>query len=474
MKKIILFLITIIVITIAFQNKVYAKTASFYEAEYIQDIWNFKKMPSGLIHYNQARIFRNTETNEIAYCTEPFTYFKSGSTYLGTKTPPNFTDEQIENLKLATHFGYGYKNHEDIKWYAITQHLIWQITNPEGTYFFQKHATGSTRFTFDNEISEIKNLMENYKKETSIKNKTYNILVGEKLIISDENNILSTFQTNSPIAKIENNQLIIDTKKEGNYKITLTKEDKLYNKQSIFYQLDNNQDLMDIGDPTPITNEININIIKTELTINKLDHDTNNNIPEGDSSLTGAIFELYKDNDLYKTISLDKPNIKIENIPLGKYYIKEIKAGNGYNINNNKYQFDITYEKPNHNINITNKVIKGKLKIKKLYGINNNFKPEKNISFNIYNSKDNLIKTIITNEKGIAEITLPYGKYKLTQLTTTEGYQKITPIQFEIVNDSEIFYELKDYKIPVPNTSTLNKYKKLWSIICEKLQSLFL
>ena len=71
----------------------------------------------------------------------------------------------------------------------------------------------------------------------------------------------------------------------------------------------------------------------------------------------------------------------------------------------------------------------------------------------------NLIKTIITNEKGIAEITLPYGKYKLTQLTTTEGYQKITPIQFEIVNDSEIFYELKDYKIPVPNTSTLNKYK---------------
>lgn len=474
MKKIILFLITIAILMLIPINKVYAKTASFYEAEYIENIWNFKKMPSGVIHYNQARIFRNAKTNEIAYCTEPFIYFKSGSTYSGTINPTNFSKEQINNLRLATHFGYGYKNHTDIKWYAITQHLIWQITNPEGKYFFQTKKTGAERLTFDNEINEIKTLMENYKMETSLNKKIYNTLVGEELIITDENNVLNTFQTDSNIVTIDNNKLIINTEKEGTYKIILTKSDNLYNKQSIFYQLDDNQDLIDIGDPEPIINEITINIIKTEVELNKIDHDTNTNISQGDALLEGTVFEIYKDNILYNTITLNEATSKIENLPLGNYYIQEKKTGKGYQLNNKKYSFTLTYENPKEKLTIPNKVIKSTLKIKKLYGINNNFKPEKNISFNIYDINSNLIKTITTDESGIAQIILPYGKYKLTQLTTTEGYQKITPIEFEITNNTEIFYELKDYKIPVPNTRTCSKNKiiSFWSLLCEKIYSL--
>ena len=119
---------------------------------------------------------------------------------------------------------------------------------------------------------------------------------------------------------------------------------------------------------------------------------------------------------------------------------------------------------------IKNKVIKTKLTIKKEYGTENNFKPEKNISFNIFYENE-LIKTIITNEKGIAEIELPYGKYKIYQLTTTEGYEKIKPIEIEINNKEEIKLNLKDYKINVPNTKT-NFFKqiilKIINTICGK------
>ena len=51
-------------------------------------------------------------------------------------------------------------------------------------------------------------------------------------------------------------------------------------------------------------------------------------------------------------------------------------------------------------LNRSKRVIKGKIIIKKEYGIKNNFKPEPNISFNIYNQKEQL-KDIIGNYKPI-------------------------------------------------------------------------
>ena len=86
----------------------------------------------------------------------------------------------------------------------------------------------------------------------------------------------------------------------------------------------------------------------------------------------------------------------------------------------------------------------------------------KALDFNIYNSKDAFIKTITTNTSGEAELTLPYGKYKLIQLTTTEGYQKVEPIEFEINEENiELSYNLQNYKIDVPNTFSTTLFKKI-------------
>ena len=102
------------------------------------------------------------------------------------------------------------------------------------------------------------------------------------------------------------------------------------------------------------------------------------------------------------------------------------------------------------------------------YGEENNLSNENNITFLIFNEKEELIDTITTNELGLAEIILPYGEYKIVQQNTTEGYQKIDPITIQVKDETEEKIECKDLKIPVPNTHT-EKEKQIWIILIQIL-----
>ena len=140
MKKIIIFLIAMITLPLLSTKTVEAKTTSFYEAEFIQNIWMNKKNPNnGLTYYNQARFFREKSTNNIAYCIEPFIFFDKNQNYNVTNTPINYSKEQITEMTLIAHFGYGYKNHTEPKWYAATQFMLWKIAEPNGYYYFSSY-----------------------------------------------------------------------------------------------------------------------------------------------------------------------------------------------------------------------------------------------------------------------------------------------------------------------------------------------
>lgn len=470
MKKTIIFLIILSLIIIPTPNT-YAKTTSFYEGEYIPNIWLNRKSPyEDIIYYSQGRTFRETSSNNLAYCIEPFNDFYGNQSYTPTTTPTNFSDEKLKELSLIAHFGYGYKNHTDMKWYAITQLLIWQTSYPNGYYYISSYKNGPAVSTYQNEINEIKNLVNNYKKNTSFNNQTFYITENESLTITDTNNILNTYTTKDSFITINNNTLSTTPLLAGTYTINLEKNSTIHNKPILFYQAETSQKLIDIGDPQTINNKININVIKTSTTITKKDSETVE-ITQGEATHNGTTFEIYNEKDeLIEKITLEN-NLthEIKNLSFGNYYIKEIKSGTGYKLNENKYSFTISKDNPNNIIEITNDVIKGTLKIKKEYGYDKNFLPEKNISFNIFDSNDNLIKTIITNEQGEAEIILPYGKYKLIQLTTTEGYEKIEPLYFEIINEETLEYNLKNYKISVPNTKTESILNKILKFIKELL-----
>lgn len=353
-----------------------------------------------------------------------------------------------------------------MKWYAITQYLIWQETVVNGEIYFTDTLNGKKIYPFQSEINELYNLVNISKLKPSFIDKTHYIVEGNNLVLTDQNNILNHYKTNTH--QIKNNKLYINNLDKGTHQIKLSKEYNRYNQPILFYQSPNSQNLIKIGNLEKEETTLEIQVINTNIQINKIDSENKNIYPQGDSSLNNAIFGLYDESmNLLNEHTVINNKINIQNLNFGKYYLKEIKPGTGYNINQNIYEINITEENYNHSLTIENQVIKKKITILKKYGENNNLNKESNIEFEIYNKNNRLINTIKTNEQGIAEITLPYGKYKIKQLNTTTGYQKIDPFFIEVKDNIEETIELTDYKIPIPNTgkNKINILKMIKSIL---------
>lgn len=454
MKKILFFLTTIIIVLICSKN-VNAST-TFYEGEYINNIYmNKQKAGSSTIYYQKARFFRQTGTNRFAYCIDPFVFFQDGSIYEETITPSNLTSSQKEQISLIAYFGYGYKNHTDTKWYAITQFMIWQAADPTGNFYFTDGLNGPRITAYTNEMNEINNLINNYKKQTSLNNKTYTLLEGESLSITDTNNVLSNYKSSNPNFIISGNKLTSSSLTEGVYQIDLIREENYHNAPLLFYQSANSQALMQTGNLSNKQEHLQVEVIKTEIEITKIDKDTQSITPSGEGVLIGAEYGLYNEQDeLIQTIVINEDSTgKVENIPFGKYYLKETKAPTGYQLSNEKHEIEITKENSKLKLTLENEIIKKKIIIYKTYDENERI-PEANISFTIYDNKNNKVATITTDENGKAEITLPYGEYKIVQENTTEGYHKVEDILLTVENTEEEIITLTDYKIAVPETST--------------------
>ena len=459
-KKINIFLMIIASIFIA-KNlviNVKAENASFYEAEYIDNIYmNKYDYSNNYIYYQKARFFRKQNTNEFAYCLEPFRYFNETSDYYSTINPRNLSNSQIDRIAKIAHFGYGYDNHTDPKWYAITQLMIWKEANPTNSdFYFTDSLNGRRIEPFNNEINEINNLINEYSILPSFSDKNYTIVEGENLVLEDTNNVLSKYKTDN--ITINNNKIELSNLKEGNYIYNLSKEENKYNKPYIFYQSNTSQNLIQTGDISSINTKFQVKVIKTSINLVKLDKDTHTYLPQGNAYLDGAIYTLYdENNNEVANLEIIDNKASINNISFGKYYLKETKSGIGYLLDTNVYEINISEDNPNIDLTLENKVIDKKIMIEKKYGNESILKSEKDISFEIYNSNNILIKTITTNSLGIAEVILPYGEYKLIQINSTEGYKKVDPITIKVDDTLDESILLKDLKIPVPDTHVDNK-----------------
>lgn len=459
------FLITIISTFIIGLFNVHAESATFYEAEYIDNIYMSKyNYSANYIYYQKARFFRKYGSNEFAYCIEPFNFFNEGSTYESTINPRNLSDSQKQRISRIAHFGYGYNGHNDVKWYAITQIMIWQTADPNsGSYFFTDSLNGNKIYPYENEINEINHLVDTYD-NLPINNQTYSTYEEGNLII-DGGEMLKYYSANDDRIKIEGNKIIIDKLKEGNYDFSLTRNDNNYNHPIIFYQANNSQNMIQTGNLENKTATFHVNSYKTSITINKIDKDTQEFKAQGEASLNGSIFQIYNDKgDEIKEITIKDNKGLLENIDFGKYYIKEIKPGEGYLLNDKKYEIEISSENPQQEITIENQVITKNIKIIKKYENNKQLNGEANISFDIYDINNNLIKTVITNEQGEVMFNLPYGTYNVIQKNSTPGYYKVDPFKIIVENNEDENIELTDYRIPVPNTHT-NNYKLIIYIL---------
>ena len=259
--------------------------------------------------------------------------------------------------------------------------------------------------------------------------------------------------------------IVIKDLKEGEYNFTLYRNDNNYNTPAIFYQSYDSQNLIKTGDLEEKKASFKIKVYQTGIKVNKTDEETGEEKPQGEAELDGATINvLDKMKHIVRKITIENSKAYTENLPFGIYYLKEISPGKGYNLNENLIEVKITIDNPKPTVNFPNKVIKKNIIIKKEYGEEDNFIPEKNIDFEIYDKNNNLIKTVSTDENGIIKTALPYGTYKFIQVNSTKNYQKVEPFNIEVNDEIEETIELKDYKIPVPNTHT-NIITKLLFII---------
>ena len=453
MKKILFFLILGTIIIYLTNTKVNAETYKFYEAEFISDIYMTKKDAStGTYYYQKARFFRQVGTNDFAYCLEAFRFFNGDGTYNQT-TPPNLTSSQLDRITKIAHYGYGYPGHSDKTWYAVTQVMIWRTVVNDNDVYFTDKINGNKINSYDGMINELNNLIKEKETIPSFSNKTINLVEDEEIELQDTNKVLNNYKTSN--FTIKDNKLIIKNAKEGTYNISLTRNDNYYNKPVLFYISNDSQNLVQTGNITTKNVSLKVIVKSTNIKIIKLDKDTNSIKPSGEGNLLGSIFGIYDtNNNLINKIKIEDNNEGlIKNIKYGKYYIKELIAGTGYKINNEKIDFELNENTTNIKLRLINEIIKKKIIINKTYGNKNHQKPEANIEFNIYDSNNKLINTIKTNELGKAEIILPYGTYTIKQLSTTEGYAFNSPIKIKVLDEKEQVLNLKDYQIEVPNTS---------------------
>ena len=482
MKKFISLLIMLISL-LSFNNKVLAVT---FNGEVYEDI-AISKDNLQKITFTYAARFYQDGTNLISYCLEPFVILTNDGTYVEYDTNNSnlhLTNEQKERIDKLAYYGYGYGDHTDKKWVTITQMLIWRTAEP--TYKFNWLDSLRTRrfiYPYEDEIAELESLISNHDKKPSFSNTTFN--VSSSVTLTDTSGVLSNYRIKSTTlvdAKIEGNNLTITSNStNGDAEVVLVKEGNLGYISKYYYNPDS-QNVMTRGDYEPTEVKIKGRVKKGTITVRKIDADTKTNVSQGEANLNDATFELYDSEHNYiREFSLDKNGMyTITPLDLGKYYIKEKTAGEGYTINEEEYEIDLNDDNEEVEIPISNKVVESKLIVKKLYGSksdldNNKMKPEKGIVFELYNSKNEMINELTTDEYGIFEVILPYGTYTLKQKTTTENYEKVDDQIIKIGDEQgvEINLELNDVKIPVPNAgikdSVIKRVEESWTALSKQL-----
>lgn len=471
MKKLLLF---IMLFFLGVFSAYAANKESFYAGEWIPNIY-INKVKDGTIHYRQARYIRKESDKEIAYCLEPFEIMKTDEDYKG------YTDDYAKRLGLSesvwkkinliAYYGYGYSNHTSDKWYAITQVMIWREVDKKAEFYFTDSLNGNKITKYDDEIKEITSLINEHNKTPSFSNKTYNFSINSINTIEDSNKVLKNFSITSSNKSINieknKNNLVIKTNTEAKETITFERNFNKYNNKTIVFIDSKAQNVMVPGNVDSIKFTLKISVISGKIIINKVDFDTEEKIPQGEGVLVGSRYNIYNsNNEIIDTLEIGEDYKAVsKSLAFGKYIIKEEKSMEGYLLDTEEYELEISSNNLNIELTLKNKAIKSIIEIYKYFGD----KLESGINFEIYNSKGELIDTVTTDEFGKIEKELYYGTYKFHQVNSTKNYLCVDDFEVKIDESSPevIRLDLFDEKFS-SKLVTIKRDKETGEIIKEE------
>ena len=386
---------------------------------------------------NYVKPVRKVETNEYVYCVTPGIAINPDGNYEKITSNPwntlNISKEKYNKLQIISYYGYQYGNHSDLKWYAVTQYLIWQEVLPDGwSVYFTNTLRGPKTSDFDWMINELKSLVNSYYNNPSFGNE----LIGnykDTTTIYDQNNVLHNYKSASDNVQITGNNLII---KPSNNDFTIKLDYITDNKTSNLYIYDNAQWVISKGSlPTRSINyqvfipKGDLKIIKTIGNIEELDIKYN-------PKLSGVKYHIF--NDYYDNTFMTDDNgfIEIPYLNIDNYYIKEVEAPTGFKIDNNIYRINIIPNKLN-TITLQDNLLISRVNILKKYLDQelNLYVPEKNAVFKILNNQDESLVEKSTDEDGFVSFALPNGIYTVSQVKGIDNYDLIKNEEIEVLGE---------------------------------------
>ncbi|MDC4242894.1 SpaA isopeptide-forming pilin-related protein (plasmid) [Clostridium tertium] len=174
--------------------------------------------------------------------------------------------------------------------------------------------------------------------------------------------------------------------------------------------------------------------IKGKIQVLKVDEETN-------TPLQGAEFEITQDGKHIETITTGENGIATSSLlPFGNYLVKEIKAPSKYVLNGEEHPVTISENGKTIEITHTNKIIKGKVAVKKTDSEISDLNLE-GAEFTIYDNNKNIVATITTNKDGYAESEpLNYGTYTMQETKAPKGYLLSNKVWDININENDKTY----------------------------------
>ncbi len=392
----------------------------------------------------------------VAYCIElgkPIDSFNY--TYTNSFDGVSFSEEDLDYIKLVAYYGYDYPNHNNTRYYIAAQDIIWQRLSGISVKYLV-NINENNVIDISKEKNDIYELMSKHNVKPSFADKRINVTIGKEYVLEDTNGVLSSYTCNDDNVHISGNTLVIEDDFEGD-SITLNRVNYT-DKQFFLYSSGSNQKMMSSGGVSSPSVNVNINLIGGSISLEKLDRESGNT-PMGEGTLDGAVYDLYDANMKYIDSFVTGKKNKIDNLSLGKYFIKEKSSSRGYRLDMNTYEIVISENDLNKNITVYEDVIKRQVDIFKVFasGGTGILTTESGVVFDVYNNSDVKVGSITTDSDGYGNIILPYGKYTFKQVTSTKNYYMVddfvvnidkydTKPIYRLLSDSEITARVKIIK----------------------------
>lgn len=452
MKKFLLFCSMFFV----FSFKVYASHLDLYKIEGVYS--SQYNMDNG--SYFSSNQKKYVMDGRVVYCIEPGINIMTREYESLDLSRSNFSQDVLDAISLIGYYGYDYPGHSTDRYFMATQELIWEVIGNNEVHFTTGINNTGDYIDIDYEKNEIMSLVNSHYMKPSFDSGSFDVVVGDDLVLIDDNHILSSYEVLSDNAYIDGDKLIIKNVLLGSNEIKL-KRKKFDNLDSVYYMAYNSQDFMflrvndlyssiDINGFVPYSN---VSLYKTGEVLVDYDGD----FIYDERGLDGITFGLYSLDDIYVNDELVymKDDLVDElvtsngyalsrNIPNGKYYLKELDTysdlilGDDVNIEvSNNSSLVYTYE-----LNLKNERKNTFVSINKKGEVFDNlnsshFEGLSGVKVGLYShddiysyddklliGKDNLINTFVTDSSGnvLVDMDLPISTYYFKELETPDSY----------------------------------------------------